>query len=246
MKSNEDVRIPRRQRSMVTGLVLVGFLMTVAGCGLTMRVPDVKLLRSRTVLVAPTITAYDLDIGGQHLNEEQQTEALERSIGPELERQALAKGVLPLSFDKVRASGDQCVSLLSTTIRWGARAAMEIAKADGGTNPSGRSSVGQWQSGRDLRPLQHALNAEFALVLYVRDVHLTRALRLLRSLRGLLAAAMSTEDEFQRVFAVCALELSSGRMVWCSTRTDRMVDQYLDLTSAKDVRPLLEDLLARL
>lgn len=242
-KSSPRWQMARPGRSRIPVLAL---FLSVMSCGpsLTMRVPDVRVVRARTVVLPATILAYDLNLKGEHLDEDKQTKALERTIGTELDRQAKAKGALPLSFDKVRACGDNCISLLSTAIRWGAKSAMEIAQAKDGVNHSGRSSVGQWQNLRDLNPLRRAMDADFTLVAYVRDVHHTADLTYVEGLKGPLAKAMSNQDDFRRIFAVCALALASGRVVWCSTRADRMVDRYLDLTSPKEARQLVEDLLA--
>jgi hypothetical protein len=170
---------------------------------------------------------------------------LEDSLGVEFERQARAKGALPLAFDRVRAGGDDCVSQLSTAIRWSAKAAMEIAEAGAGANPSGRSSVEQWKNGRDLRGLQRALDADLALVFYVRDVQWTSGRQygggaktpLVQALRGL------DHDDFKRVLVACALDLASGRMVWCSAIVDRWTEQYVDITSPKEARRLVQELL---
>lgn len=225
--------------------MVFGIAVTVTGCGpsLQMRAPGPTIVPSRTIVLSPNVTAYHLDVDGAHVDEDKHTKALERTLGAEFERQARTKGALPVPIDKVRACGNDCMTLLSTAFRWGSRSAMEIAKARDGVNRSGRSSVEEWQSDRDFQPLRRAVEADHVLTFYVRDIHYTPGRAWAESMRGPLARAMSNEDSFLRILAVCALNLTSGRMVWCSTRADRMVDQYVDLASLTEARRMVEELL---
>jgi len=239
----------RRRGPCSIGLAHLSFVLVVgqAGCssGLRMRAPGVELIRSRTVVLPVTAESYDLDSDGDRLDQAARVKALENSLGVEFERQARAKGALPLSFDKVRACGDNCVSQLSTAIRWGARAAMEIAEAGAGANPSGKSSVEEWQSGRDLHTLQHAIAADLALVFYVRDVRWTAGRQFRDSFRPPIVRAIQGKDhdDLRRILVACALELASGQMVWCSAIVDRWVEQYVDMTLPKESRRLVKELL---
>jgi hypothetical protein len=210
-----------------------------------MRVPDVIVVRSRTVVVPPTTVGYNLDGNGERSDEDRQSRALERTVGAEFDRQARAKGALPLPLDKVKACGQDCASLLSTAMRWGTKAAVEIAVAEHGGNHSGRSSVGQWQSGRDFRPLGRAMDADFALVFYAREVHETAGRQFVEnSVQRQVERAARNEDDFKRMGVVCALELASGRMVWCSALSERGIGKYVDIASPKEARQLVAELLA--
>jgi hypothetical protein len=182
-----------------------------------MRVPEAKVVPARTIILPVTVIGYDLESNDEHSSEDERTRALERTVAVEFERQARQKGALPLSFEKVRACGDNCVSLLSTAIRWGAKSTTEIAVAHAGTNRSGKSSVGDWQNRRDFRPLQRALDADFALILFVRDAHETAGRQFAEAqLNRRAFNAIRNDDDFTHIAATCALELASGR--WFGVR----------------------------
>lgn len=210
-----------------------------------MRAPDVKVVLARTVVLPATVEAYELDSGGERLDQGARAKALEKTIAVEFERQARTQGALPLAFDKVQACGETCTSQLSTAIRWGAKAAREIAEANGGSNPSGRSSIWEWKNGRDLRPLQRAMGADFALVFFVRDVRESSGQRLVDAWPAERArkAIHKEEGDFKRILVACALELASGRMVWCSSIVDRWTDEYVDITLPDESRRLVKELL---
>jgi hypothetical protein len=210
-----------------------------------MRVPDVKVVPARTIILPVTAIGYDLDDNDEHSNEGERTRALERTVAVEFERQARQKGALPLSFEKVRACGDNCVSLLSTAIRWGAKSTTEIAVAHAGTNRSGKSSVGEWRNSRDFRPLQRALEADFALVLFVRDAHETAGRQFAEAqLNRRAFKSIRNDDDFTQIAATCALELASGRIVWCSSMAARWMGKYADITSINEYPSVVKELLA--
>jgi hypothetical protein len=215
-----------------------------------MRVANVKVVPARTVVLPATVVGYDLDMDGERTNEDKRTKVLERTIAVEFEQQARAKGASPVSFDKVRACGDNCVSLLSTAIRWGAKVATEIAVAQHGPNHSGKSSVADWQNGRDfrlhwLRALQRAVDADFTLICYLQDVHETAGRQFAEANLGRRAVrTIANEADYKRIAVICALELASGRMVWCSSLADRFMGKYVDITSPDEGRALLKELLA--
>ena len=117
--------------------------------------------------------------------------------------------------------------------------------ASGGVNPSGRASVGEWTNGRDLRPLQRALNADFTLVLFVRDVQRSGAKKYWDNRPDQIAfKAIHKEDiDLKRILTACAMELASGRIVWCSSIVDRWTEQDIDITVPAESSRLVKELL---
>jgi len=59
-----------------------------------------------------------------------------------------------------------------------------------------------------------------------------------------LAKTIANEADYKRIAVICALELASGRMVWCSSLADRFMGKYVDITSPDEGRALLKELLA--
>ena len=207
--------------------------MTGCGSGLKMRVPDVKVIPARTIFLPVSTRAYELDFGDNRTEEAERAGEMEKRIGVEVERQARAKGALPVPTDRIRGCGSRCVSLLATLINWGETAAKEIAASKYGAINLGRSSVAEWQNKRDFGPLRQAVDADFALVVYVRDTRETDG-------RAIGNAFIGRSTHFKQVGVACAVELLSGRMVWCAS----VVDQWDDLTSPDEARRAVQELLA--
>ena len=227
--------VPAHENTRTMPLLVLASLLVLEGCGagLRMHEPEVKVVAARTLLLPVSTLGYSLDFSGNHGNESEQTSKLGRIMGFEVERQTRAKGVVPVPFEKVRACGSHCTSLLATLINWGETAVIEIAAEKNGIVYSGRSSVGEWQSRRDFGPLRKAVDADFALVVYVRDIRETDG-------RVFGDVLIRRRTYFKQVFAACTVELSSGRMVWCES----FVDREVDLTSPKEARLIVEELLA--
>ena len=133
----------RRNQPACELYFMSALIIASVGCasGFKMRVSDIHVVPARTVLLPTTMRAYGLDYGNHHLDKEEKTAALERAVGAEFERQATSKGAFLLPLDRVRACGNECMSLLSTAIRWGERATVEIARVQAGVVHSERSSV---------------------------------------------------------------------------------------------------------
>jgi hypothetical protein len=212
-------------------------LVALQGCGwgLHMRVPDVVVVPGRTVLLPAKALAYRLDFGDNRIEEEPLTSNLQEMVDEEISRQARAKGVVPTPDEKIRACGPACVSLMATLVPWSTKAAMEIAATRAGHGLRGRDSVSDWKSRRDFGPLRKAMDADFALVVYVRDARETDG----RVIGEMFSGGYTY---FKQVCIACAVELASGRMVWCESKVDRR----FDLRSRAGVRAMVEHLLVGL
>ena len=75
------------------------------------------------------------------------------------------------------------------------------------------------------------------MIVHVHDVQETDGRKLAEMIGGPVTV-------FKRVLIACALELGSGRMVWCSSRADRLKDYYLDLNAPDQARQVVGEVLA--
>jgi hypothetical protein len=246
VRGRASTRLRDDRQSLARGteharLALAALALTLAasgcGSGFQMRLPDTQVVPTRTILLAVSAEAYDIDFGNNVTERVERGAEMQRSISREVERHLKAKGVRLIPDDTIRACDSQCKSMFSTLLRWGDTATREIAAQRHGRLRTGRTSVGQWRSPRDLAPLRGVLDADFGLTVYLFDTCSSPG----RSVGHALIGYVDTT--VKQLGIACVLELSTGRMVWCASAVGKW---WGDLTTTTEARRAVEDLLSDL
>lgn len=130
--------------------------------------------------------------------------------------------------------------------RWTARSLIEIAETKAGHgDETGRHAVDEWQFDQDLAQVRQMLGADFALVTLFHDTRQTGGRVFTRAFSGGLTGALANQHAriyWFQVGAACLVDLNTGRMVWCNTKSDAWPDLSVPANAKTAVAQLLTDL----
>jgi hypothetical protein len=195
-------------------LLVISFL--AVGCvpALTMRAPNVQVVPSRLAVVPANVDVAELTFDGL-VPHPQWTAAAEGNVDAVLEGVAVANGasvVDPNVLTDAEVSYDDFLD-------WSERALIQISLClqEKGC-PEDRRSVAQWSFRGGLESWRPLLNADFVLVVLLRDSHESTG-------KAIANFFTMVQVHAQQTGIACVVRLSDGQIVWCEHR----IDGYGDL-----------------
>lgn len=190
---------------------VVGLLVAATGCmpALHNRVSGNAIVRPRLVAMPPQLLLRKLDAEDNTSNEHPSSNV---RLDAEGALRAIIKenGVHFAEPGEFAACGLPC----DTLRHWGTVATQEIGLQREGIRDYGSHSVADWRFGSDLSAVRKSLDADFALFVTLKQTRETTGRKVV------MALAHSYTTGLQ-INAACVADLHDGRMVWCSSTTDR-------------------------
>ena len=237
MRLHSAVTLASYEPSLPSRLYLILCLLSAAGCGPTFenRTPDFSLVPARLIIMPVLTRSVELDFEGHRSAKRDWAHTMGGYAGAEVQKWAKEKGAAFLPVEKLEDCQAGCEELLASFLRWGANAAMEIAAQKSGRHDFGFETVGEWTAARDYHPLQKALNADFALIVVLKDTRETTGHALGNALSG-------RYTFYKQVAVACVASLGYVQMKWCHSEIDKWVDLRQEGTARAAIRKLLSDL----
>jgi hypothetical protein len=220
----------------LSGLLATG-LALASGCAPAFegREPGFHLSPSRLVVLPVVTRVEEEDFSGQEASKEEPAEAMARFAEVEVNHWAHEKGASPFPMQKMDSCGPKCDRQLATYQHWSTRASLQIASRRFGRSHLDRSSVADWSSTGDFQALQHALGAEYALIIVLREIRQTPG-------HALATFVTAQYGRYKRVAAACVASFRPAQMKWCHTEVDAWPYLNTEAITRAAIRQLLSDL----